>query len=103
MCVLVILFIPESVVLVKHFPENLAVHWLLLNLVYSVSLAAFFFGLLHAGAAPVEKFVRRSFWIFILLIVLILFNIPLIAITLLTLIAGFVLYSKNYYLFQPGG
>jgi hypothetical protein len=99
--VIVILLVPEFAVLTKHFPENLPAHWLLLNMLYAISLAAFFFGLLHAGAAPVETIVRRSFWIFILLIVLILFKVPLIAIILLTLITGFTLYSKNYYLFQP--
>ena len=101
MSVMVVLFIPEFAVLMKHFPENLSFYWLLVNLLYTISLAALFFGLLYAGAAPLETIGRRSFWIFILLIVLVLFKVPLIAITILTLITGFALYSKNYYLFQP--
>jgi hypothetical protein len=101
MAVVTILFIPEFAVLLKYFPKDLPVYFLLLNYLHMISLAALFFGLLHAGAAPVETIVRRSFWIFILLIILILFKVPLIALTLLILIAGFLLYWKNYYLFQP--
>jgi hypothetical protein len=99
--VVAISIFPESVVLIKYFPQNLPPHWLLLNLLYGISLSLFFFGLLHTTATPVERFVRKSFWIFILLIVLILFKTPLIGIVLLMLVTGYMLYSKNYYLYQP--
>jgi hypothetical protein len=101
MIVIVFFLIPESVVLVKYFPAHLHPYWMMLNLFYLLALCMFFFGFLHIRSRPLENFTRKAFWIFITLILLILFKVPLISLCILNFTAGYLLYSRNYYLFEP--
>ena len=99
--VFTILLLPETAVLLKYFPDHLSFYWLILNFLYALSIGAFFFGLLHIKATSLENFTKKSFWIFIALILLILFKVPLIIISLMNFNAGFLLYRKYFYLFEP--
>lgn len=99
--VFTILVLPETAVLLKYFPDHLSFYLLLLNILYTVSIVTFFFGLLHIKSMTPENFTKKSFWIFITLILLILFKVPLILMSLSNFITGFLLFRKYYYLFEP--
>ena len=99
--VLILLLLPEIVVLFKNFPPHLRFYVLIANILYAVSLGACFFGLLHIEGTTLEKFTKVSFVIFISLIILILFKIPLLILTGINFATGFLIYHKYFYLFEP--
>jgi hypothetical protein len=95
-----ILIIPETVVLLKNAGDNLSGYGLMLIVLYALSLGAFFYGLLYQRAAKLENFVKTAFAVFILLIILILFSAPLPLLIIANFMTGFLLFRKNYYLFE---
>jgi hypothetical protein len=101
MMALTLFLVPESVVLIKHFPPTLSTFWLVMNLFYLLSLAAFFFGFMHQEALPPERFTKKAFWVFILSILLILFKVPLIILCILNFTVGFLFFSWKYYRYEP--
>lgn len=98
--VLATFLIPESVVLLKYYPDQLPEYWFIMALVYLLSLAAFFIGFIHVKASALETFTRKSFWIFIALIMLILFKVPLLLLGLINIALGYIFFSRNYYSFE---
>jgi putative effector of murein hydrolase LrgA (UPF0299 family) len=92
-----IFLIPECVILVKYFPAHLPTHLIAQNVIYLLSLIAFFLGFFHTRTAPLEYFTRKVFWIYIVIIILILFRTPLVVLAPFNLVAGYVLFYRNYY------
>lgn len=100
--VFIILIIPETTVMIKYFPGHLSFFWLMLNFLHIAGLGALFFGLLHTKASTLENFTKKAFALFIVLIVLILFKVPLAMVCLMSFTGGFLIYRRYYYLFEPG-
>ena len=101
MITLILFLIPEIVLLARNFPAQLNTVWLVANIVYLCSLAAFFHGFLHTRSAPIEYFTKKSFFFFIALVLLILFQVPIGILSILNIAMGYYLFSRNYYLFEP--
>ena len=98
---LILFLIPEIVLLARNFPAQLDTVWLVENIAYLCSLAAFFLGFLQTRAAPMEYFTKKSFFFFIAVVLLILFQVPLGILSLLNIAVGYYLFNRNYYLFEP--
>jgi len=96
----VFFLLPEFIVLARNFPVNLDIQWLLVNVMYLVSLMAFFLGLLHITASPIESITKRSFLILVVLLILILFKIHPIALAFVNTATGYTLFRKHYYSFE---
>ena len=103
--VMVMLFflLPELVVLLKKYPAMLAPSGIALDAFFLLSIIVYFIGFTHTSAAPLEYYVRKSFWIFVVLTVLILFKVPLALLASINTIIGCALFSRYYYLFEPAG
>jgi hypothetical protein len=101
MILLIALVLPEGVVLTNYAPQQFNWPVLMMSFLYLLSIGALLWGLLHRRGASIERFTRTSFAIFILLIVLILFKVPLWLITATNVGTGFLLYRKFYYVFEP--
>jgi hypothetical protein len=93
--------IPEWVVLVKYFPENLNMNWMVLTLVYAMSISLLLTGFAHLWSSGLEQATKKSFWIFIALILLILFKIPLTLLCIVNAGCGYLLFRMYYYAFEP--
>jgi hypothetical protein len=70
-------------------------------MLYLASSGSFLLGLLHTRGLPLEYFTKRSFRLFITVVLLILFKVPLVALTVLNFTVGYYLFSRRYYLFEP--
>ncbi len=70
---------------------------------YLLSVCSFLFGFLQTRSWSLESFTRHSFWIFVFFLLLILFNTPVFMLAILNFAAGYVLFIRNYYLFEPYG
>ncbi|MDQ2656702.1 MAG: hypothetical protein M3Y60_04710 [Bacteroidota bacterium] len=90
----------ELIVLTRNFAGHLPAGWIVENMVYFLSLIALFVGYLQTRSAPLESVVKRTFWIFVVLILMILFKVPLSALILINVACGYMIFSKKYYLFE---
>jgi len=93
--------IPEFAVLLGNYPPVLNASGIAADALYLLSIVTFLLGFMHTTAAPLDYFVKRSFWILIVLIVIILFRMPVAFLAAINIISGFILFSKYYYLYEP--
>lgn len=90
----------EIAVLIKNFTGPFGLWWTAQSVLYLVSLIALFIGYLQIATASLESVVKQTFWIFVALILMLLFKIPLIILTIANMICGYLLFRKNYYLYE---
>jgi hypothetical protein len=98
--VILIFLLPECVVLFKYFPAQLSGYAALADALYLLGVNCFLLGLLQKKSGMLEDFTKSSFWIFIALVLLILFQTPAILLAGVTATAGYVLFTRNYYSFE---
>jgi hypothetical protein len=101
--IMIFFLLPEFVVLLKNYPSTLNPSRIALDAFFLVSIITFLVGFMHTAAAPLEYFIRKSLWIFVVLIVMILFKIPLTVLAGINTISGGVLFMRHYYLFEATG
>jgi len=89
--------LPEAIVLGRHFPAHLPDILLLTDLLYLISLGAWFLGYFHVRGVSLEHHTRAVFWAFIITVILILFEVPLVIFIAINFGGGFWLFTKGYY------
>ncbi len=96
------LLLPEWAVLLRFFPAQLSPGLMAADALYLLATDSFLLGLLQTMPGAPEDFIKKTFWMFMAFIVLILFKAPVILLALATATAGYILFRRNYYLFEPG-
>ncbi len=99
-CTLLILILPELGMIIKNFPVELNSWNLIESLLFALSIPSFFYGLLYTKDRDQEKLIPFVFFFSISWIFMVLFKIPLWAITSVNFLVGLVCLKKFYYSFE---
>ncbi len=100
LCTLLILIIPELGMMIKNFPIEFRGWDIISSILFALSIPVFFYGWLYTKDRDQEKFMPFVFFFAISWILLVLFKIPLWAITSMNLIIGLTCLKKFYYSFE---
>lgn len=95
-----ILCLPEIAMLATNLPAVLGIHHYLFAIVFGLSLTVLFYGWLYTNYTDFEDYTRWIFFMSMGWIVLILFNLPLIAGAVVHTVVGMYLLKKHYYTFD---
>jgi len=96
-----ILCFPEIAILATNRPEYLSIKHYFFAIGFGLSLLIAGYGKLYVRSLDFDSFTRQIFFVTMGLLLLILFNVPIVIVSLLLLTIGFILLSNNYYSFQP--
>ncbi len=97
------LCLPEFIVLVRNYPSQLPSYFFIEISVFILSLYILGYSILLKIKNVLENFSGRAFIAFMTLVVLILFSVPLYALTVVPLIAAVLIYKKGFYEFEVIG
>lgn len=97
---LAILCLPEACIVYGNFPGILEGTDFLLFTLLGLSILILFHGLLYRKSLPIKKFIRMTFYLTLLEVMLLLFRIPVLAVVIFNISFGILLYRKYYYSFE---
>ena len=87
-------------ILLNYFPDQLSLIHLASIFIYGLSIYLMGYSSLFLKDITMDKFINKLFISAFIGIILILFKIPVSALAAMLLIIGFIIYKKNFYLFE---
>lgn len=98
--VLLILCIPEIILLIRYFPENLHPIYTFLLIMLGVSSNVVFYSTMFLPGLIQKDFARLTFAVIMACIVLILFKVPVVLLIFVQFTIGVLLFNRFYYSFE---
>lgn len=92
---------PEMAILATNRPAYLSINYYFSAITFGLSLLIAGYGKLYVRSIDFDSFTRQVFFVAMGLILMILFKIPVVILSVILSITGFILLNRRYYSFQP--